>query len=76
MAVRVGTFLSGLAVVILGMYGVVWFVIAWPASEWWPVILVSTGLAIVSALALIWLAVLVVHVIARAIRVTDEAEVR
>lgn len=68
-AVRIGVFLSGLAVVILCMWAVTWLILA---SEWWLVILFYLGIFILVALAVTWLGVFVVRVIAKAIRVTEE----
>jgi len=68
--VRIGVFLSGLAILIECAYAV-WALAV--ATEWWPVILIYLGLYILGTLAFIWLGVFVVHVIAKGVRVTDEA---
>ena len=63
--------LSGLAILIVSVLTVRALI---AASEWWLVILIYAGLYIGAALAVVWLGVFVVYVIAKGVRVLGEGK--
>lgn len=71
MAVRVALFLSGLT----GVLALIWIAyVLIVAPAWYAAALLYAGFFWGVALAAIWLSVFIVHVIAKAIRVMDEAK--
>jgi hypothetical protein len=64
MLVRLGVLVSGLAVVVVLVWTISFLVLA---GEWWPFILMYAGFLIGVALAVIWLAALVLHVIIKGV---------